>query len=73
MPTEKKEEQEREVKGAPSILEEDQTSFVDEDTRRGKQLTDRKVVDLEHVGASTPDTDPDQLSKQPDEDEREEP
>lgn len=44
-----------------SILEKDQTSFVDEKSPRGKQFGDgRKVADLDRVGAATPDTDSDE-------------
>ena len=53
------------ARGAPPVIEKDQPSFVDDDTRWHKQLTDRKVVDLEHVGASTPDADSDELPPQP--------
>ena len=50
-----------------SILEKDQTSFVDEGSRRGKQFSEggRKVADLGRVGAATPDADSDELPKQP--------
>jgi hypothetical protein len=48
----------REVRGAPSILEEDQTSFEDDQPRHGKHYTGgRKVIELGHVGAGTPDAD----------------
>jgi hypothetical protein len=48
------------VRGARSVLAEDQASFVDEHGRRGKYFSGgRKVACLEHVGARTPDADPD--------------
>ena len=52
--------------GTP-LANKDQTSFIDEETRTGKQLTGggRKVADLDHVGAKAPDTDADEMSKQP--------
>jgi len=47
-------------KGARSVLIEDQPSFADDHSRRGKHFTDgRKVRDLDRVGAMAPDTDPD--------------
>lgn len=49
-----------------SILDKDQTSFVDEKSPRGKQFGDgRKVADLGRVGAGAPDTDSDELPKRP--------
>jgi hypothetical protein len=50
------------VHGARSIIEKGQTSFAERaaETRRGKHLAgSRKVADLPHVGASTPDADAD--------------
>ena len=45
------------VRGARSVVEEDQASFTDEG-RRGKHFSGgRKVAHLPHVGANTPDTD----------------
>ena len=45
-----------------SIMEKDQTSFIDEHPRHGKQFNDgRKVADLERVGSATPDADHDEL------------
>ena len=44
-----------------SILVEDQTSFIDEGARSGKQFSaGRKVADLERVGAMSPDADGEQ-------------
>lgn len=42
-----------------SVLVTDQTSFIDEGSRTGKQFGDggRKVADLERVGAMSPDAD----------------
>jgi hypothetical protein len=49
-----------EVRGARSVIVEDQPSFVEHHGRRGKQYSGgRKTEALEHVGAQTPDTDPD--------------
>jgi hypothetical protein len=49
-----------------SVIQKDQTSFVDENSRRGKQFGDgRKVADLGRVGAGAPDTDSDEPPKQP--------
>lgn len=49
-----------------SVIEKDQTSFVDEKSPRGKQFGDgRKVADLERVGAVTPDSDADEQAQQP--------
>lgn len=57
MASKKKAKQER---GAPSVVEEGQPSFVDEEPRHGKQYdAGRKVIDQPQVGAQTPDTDPD--------------
>jgi hypothetical protein len=45
-------------RGAPSVLEQDQPSFTDDEPRHGKHYDGaKKVVDLEHVGARTPDAD----------------
>ena len=48
-----------------SILVADQTSFVDEGTRAGKQFADggRKVADLERVGAMSPDADAEEVTE----------
>jgi hypothetical protein len=49
----------RVIRGAASSIVEDQPSFADDESRRGKHFTvGRKVIDLDHVGAGTPDTDP---------------
>jgi len=49
----------RVIRGAASSIVEDQPSFADDTSRRGKHFTvGRKVVDLDHVGALSPDTDP---------------
>jgi hypothetical protein len=47
------------VRGAPSLLDRDQWSFTDDEPRRHKHFTGggRKVVDLDHVGAMTPEVD----------------
>ena len=59
-------EEKHEADEGASILEKDQTSFVDEGSPRGKQFGDgRKVADLDRVGAATPDTDSDEPAKQP--------
>jgi hypothetical protein len=48
----------RVIRGAASSIVEDQPSFADDTSRRGKHFTvGRKVVDLDHVGALSPDTD----------------
>ena len=47
--------------GAPSVIESDQAAFVEDagEPRHGKHFAGgRKVVDLEHVGGTTPDADP---------------
>ena len=47
-------------RGAPSLLGEDQAAFVEDATepRHGKHYAGgRKVVDLAHVGGTTPDVD----------------
>jgi hypothetical protein len=47
----------KELDGAPSVVEQDQTSFEDDESRRGKHYAGgRKVIDRPHVGAQTPDT-----------------
>jgi len=49
----------RVIRGAPSSIVVDQPSFADDESRRGKHFTvGRKVVELGHVGALSPDTDP---------------
>ncbi len=46
------------VRGARSVLTEDQPSFIDEHGRRGKHFSGgRKTTSLDHVGAKTPDSD----------------
>lgn len=56
----------KDAKQARPLVVEDQTSFVDEDTRTGKQFSSsRKVTDLEHVGAIAPDVDPDEDPESP--------
>jgi hypothetical protein len=48
------------IRGAKSVVVEDQPSFVDDGTRRGKHYTSaRKAEPLDQVGEPTPDTDPD--------------
>lgn len=51
----------QDAKEGHSVLVGDQSSFVDEGSRVGKQFGNggRKVADLEHVGASSPDADGD--------------
>jgi hypothetical protein len=69
MPDKKREsqqdsEEQREADEGASILEKDQTSFVDEKSPRGKQFGEgRKVADLDRVGAVTPDADADEPSR----------
>ena len=59
-------EETHEADEGASIVEKDQTSFVDESSPRGKQFGEgRKVADLGRVGAATPDADSDELPKQP--------
>jgi hypothetical protein len=59
-------EETHEADEGASIIEKDQTSFVDESSPRGKQFGEgRKVADLGRVGAATPDADSDELPKQP--------
>jgi hypothetical protein len=59
-------EETHEADEGASIIEKDQTSFVDEGSPRGKQFGEgRKVADLGRVGAATPDADSDELPKQP--------
>jgi hypothetical protein len=59
-------EETHEADEGASILQKDQTSFIDEDSPSGKQFGDgRKVADLDRVGAATPDADSDELPKQP--------
>lgn len=49
-----------------SVVVEDQTSFIDEKSRSGKQFGDgRKVTDLERVGAMTPDADAEDSEPKP--------
>jgi len=49
-----------------SVIEKDQTSFVDEKSPRGKQFGDgRKVADLGRVGGVSPDADSDEPAQQP--------
>lgn len=50
-----------------SILVEDQSSFIDEGSRAGKQFGNggRKVADLERVGAMSPDGDGEELTEPP--------
>ena len=44
---------------AGTVVTDDQPSFVDEHPKHGKQIDDgRKVTDQDHVGAKTPDADP---------------
>ncbi len=50
------------VRGAKSVIVKDQAAFAERttETRRRKHLAgSRKVADLPHVGASTPDADGD--------------
>ncbi|HUS33078.1 MAG TPA: hypothetical protein VMZ53_31470 [Kofleriaceae bacterium] len=65
---ERPEEYERSNEGdeGASILQKEQSSFVDEDSPRGKQFgASRKVADQDRVGAASPDADSDELPKQP--------
>lgn len=67
-PENKKPETQRdsETDEGASILEKDQTSFVDEKSPRGKQFGEgRKVADLDRVGAATPDADSEELPRRP--------
>jgi hypothetical protein len=62
MPDKKQDDQRphegREHNEGRSILVEDQTSFIDEGSRTGKQFSDgRKVANLDRVGAMSPDAD----------------
>jgi hypothetical protein len=56
--------QPRPERGAPSVVEQDQPSFIDEEPRHGKQYDGgRKVTDQPQVGAKTPDTDADSSAR----------
>jgi hypothetical protein len=57
----------QDVDGAPLLIEEEQAAFVEDATepRHGKHYAGgRKVVDLAHVGAATPDADADGLPRE---------
>jgi hypothetical protein len=59
-----KKDKRAEVRGAHSVVTEDQPSFVEEHGRRGKHFSGgKKTEPLDHVGASAPDADADPSEK----------
>jgi len=59
-PDDKKPDAGQDPETARPLIAKDQTSFVDEESRTGKQFTSsRKVTDQERVGAMAPDADAD--------------